>query len=246
MTISRSDRATLSSDPPARVARFDRLERAVHWCNATLFGVVMLTGAALYAGPLSTLVGRRELVRTLHVYAGLGLPLPLLAGVLLRSGRQLRADLRTLNRWIPDDFRWLRTRGRDPRIRLGKFNPGQKLNATFIGAVIVVMLATGSIMHWFGPFPNDWRTGATFVHDWFAIALFFVVLGHIWIALADPVALRGMTGGSVTGAWARTHRPRWYDEVTGVNGGTGVNGVNTASDATTDDHARAEVAPGDR
>ena len=71
-------------------------------------------------------------------------------------------------------------------------------------------------------------------------------LADLVLALADPVALRGMTGGSVTGAWARTHRPRWYDEVTGVNGGTGVNGVNTASDATTDDHAPAEVAPGDR
>ena len=30
--------------------RFDRVERTVHWVNATLVGVLMLTGAALYAG----------------------------------------------------------------------------------------------------------------------------------------------------------------------------------------------------
>lgn len=214
------------------MTRFDRLERMVHWCNATLFAVLLLTGAALYAGPLSTLVGRRELVRTLHVYTGLALPVPLLAGVLVRNGRRLRADLRELNRWIPDDFRWLRTRGRDSSVMLGKFNPGQKLNATFIGAAIVVMLATGSIMHWFGAFPNDWRTGATFVHDWFAIGLLFVVVGHIWLAVADPVALRGMTSGSVTVTWAKTHRPRWYAEI-------------TASRVTPDETA-AELAQGGR
>ena len=198
--------------------RFDRVERVVHWCNATLFGVLMLTGAALYAGPISTLVGRRELVRMIHVYSGLALPVPLLVGVCLRGGRRLRADVRALNRWIPDDSRWLLSFGRDTRVRLGKFNPGQKLNATFVAAVIVVMLATGSIMNWFNLFPTDYRTGAEFVHDWFALGLWLVVIGHVWLAFSDPVALHGMTGGSVTASWARRHRPRWYDEVSG--GGT--------------------------
>ena len=40
--------------------RFDRVERTLHWVNATLFGILMLTGAALYAGPISTLVGNRR------------------------------------------------------------------------------------------------------------------------------------------------------------------------------------------
>src|SRR5581483_11094856 len=93
------ERAPTSADATtdvldAPVVRFDRVERVVHWCNATLFGVLMLTGAALYAGPISTLVGRRELVRTIHVYSGLALPVPLLVGLCLRAGRQLRADVR--------------------------------------------------------------------------------------------------------------------------------------------------------
>jgi formate dehydrogenase subunit gamma len=105
---------------------------------------------------------------------------------------------------------------------------------------MVVMLATGSIMHWFDPFPNDWRTGATFVHDWFAIALWLVVIGHIWLAFGDRDALHGMTRGSVTAKWAQLHRPRWYDEITGT----------TTDAAPADPGARSETlagsAPGDR
>ena len=51
------------------------------------------------------------------------------------------------------------------------------------------MLATGSIMHWFDPFPLDWRTGATFVHDWFALGIWVAVLGHIFFALRDGDAI---------------------------------------------------------
>jgi formate dehydrogenase subunit gamma len=204
-------------EPPGdRIPRFDRTERVVHWCNAILFLTLLATGAALYAGPLSTLVGRRVLVKTIHVYAGLLLPIPVLLGIALRSGAQLRADLHRLGRWDTQDKLWWRRRA---RAQLGKFNPGQKLNATFVGASIVVMLGTGAIMRWFEPFPDDWRTGATFVHDWFAIALFVVIAGHILLGLADPEARRSITRGWVSAAWARAHRPRWYEEVSNGSGG---------------------------
>jgi len=194
--------------------RFDRLERTVHWTTAALFFTVMLTGAALYAGPISALVGRRELVRTLHVVAGLGLPVPLLVGLLGRRGANLRADLGRINRWIPDDRVWLRRRTRD-RARLGKFNAGQKLNATFLGAAIVLMLGTGIMMKWFESFPLSWRTGATFVHDWVALGVWIAVIGHIVFAMRDPEALASMRGGKISARWARTKRPRWYEETTG-------------------------------
>jgi formate dehydrogenase subunit gamma len=194
--------------------RFDRLERTVHWVTAALFFTVMFTGAALYAGPISALVGRRELVRTLHVVAGLGLPVPLLVGLLGRRGANLRADLGRINRWIPDDRVWLRGRTRD-RARLGKFNAGQKLNATFLGAAIVLMLGTGIMMKWFESFPLSWRTGATFVHDWVALGVWIAVIGHIVFAMRDPEALASMRRGKISARWARTKRPRWYEETTG-------------------------------
>lgn len=197
---------------PGRVPRFDRTERIVHWCNATLFLILLGTGFTLYAGPLSELVGRREMVKTIHVYSGLLLPIPVITGILLRSGRGLRADLRRLNRWDPRDRGWWFPRTR-PRVKLGKFNPGQKLNAAFIGSAIVVMLMTGSIMRWPDSFSNAWRTGATFVHDWFAIFVLFSTVAHITLALGDRDALRAMVRGWIPASWALSKRPRWYAEV---------------------------------
>jgi formate dehydrogenase gamma subunit len=200
----------------AALHRFDLVERAVHWVNAVLFGVLLATAAALYVAPISAAVGRREVVKTIHVYAGLALPLPLLLGTIGRRwGRGLRADLGRLNRWIPDDRRWLGAKlRRRPLgdVRLGKFNPGQKINAAFTGGAIVVMLATGSIMRWYKPWPLRWRTGATFVHDWVATILVVAIAGHIYLALADSDSLGAMQRGTISRAWARRHAPRWLEE----------------------------------
>jgi formate dehydrogenase subunit gamma len=200
--------------PPLELARFDRVERAAHWSTASLFGVLMLTGAALYAGPISTLVGQREVVRTIHVSAGVLLPVPLLIGLVGRWGRALRRDLHRLGRFDDEDRRWLRRSTRDDA-RLGKFNPGQKLNASFLGAAIVVMLGTGIVLKWFSLFSLTTRTGATFVHDWVALGIWVAVLGHIMLAVRDPDALRGMLHGVVPARWARLQRPRWYEAETG-------------------------------
>jgi formate dehydrogenase subunit gamma len=204
---------TSRSEVPVELHRFDKAERIAHWANATLFLVCMATAAALYIGPLSAAVGRRELVRTIHVYAGLALPIPLIVAMVGRWGDGFRRDLTRLNRWTPDDIKWLRSWSREPLIRADKFNPGQKLNAAFTGGAIVLMLATGSIMHWFDPFPLSWRTGATFVHDWLAFFLFLTITGHILYALRDRDALRSMVSGSIPASWARSHAPRWYGEL---------------------------------
>lgn len=199
----------------ARLERFDVTEQALHWVNAGLFGVLIVTAAILYFGPLTALVGRRELVRYTHVVAGLALPFPLLAARLGPWRRAFVADVRALARFDDDDRRWLRSFGRAKGLRMGKFHPGQKLNAAFTLGAVVVMLGTGSVMHWFRLFPVDWRTGATFVHDWLAVTLAVVIAGHIKMALSDSDARRAMTEGWVPTIWARGHRPKWYEEMTG-------------------------------
>lgn len=195
------------------VVRFERPERWLHWTNATLFLLLLGTGMILYVGPLSALVGRRVLVKDAHVISGLLLPVPLLLAVVGPWRAALLRDFRRLARWSVDDSRWLRSAGRLGHTTMGKFNAGQKLNASFVLGCIPVMLATGSIMRWFEPFPLAWRTGATFVHDWLALALLAVIIGHIGKALAEPVALGAMLRGRVPAEHVRREQPGWWLEV---------------------------------
>jgi formate dehydrogenase subunit gamma len=157
----------------------------------------------------------------IHVYCGLALPAPLLISLAGSWGKGLRADLSRFNRWTPDDRRWLRLsfspgperKAGRAKLAIGKFNAGQKLNAVFVGATIVIMLATGVVMHWFNPWPLSWRTGATFVHEWLAITVFFVVLGHIAYALLNSAALRFMFKGTISRRWAQRHAAAWLEEI---------------------------------
>lgn len=214
----------------ATLDRFDRVERALHWVNAGLFLALIVTGALLYLAPLGALVGRRALVEDVHVYCGVALPFPLIAAVSGPWGRALRVDLRRFNRWTTADRLWLGTLTRGgggaarPRparagIDIGKFNPGQKLNAAFTAGAGLVMLGTGAIMRWYHPWPLDWRSGATFVHDWLALGVGLVVVGHIGMALRDPDALGSMRTGRVPRAWAERHAPAWADGRDGGDGG---------------------------
>lgn len=201
---------TIVSD---RLLRFDRPERNVHWCTASLVGMCLLTAAALYVPGIAALVGRREVVKDIHVIAGLAIPLPFL---IVRLGpwlSSLAADVRRLNRFDDEDRRWLRSVGRDPFVSNGKFNAGQKLNAAFTLGALLLLLTTGSIMKWFGPFPLTWRTGATFVHDWTAFTLLIVLIGHVAKAFGDREALGAMRHGTVSRRWASKKAPRWLVEM---------------------------------
>ena len=198
------------------LVRFDAAERAAHWLLAVMFLVLLFTGAALYLPSLVGLVGRHRLVERVHVDVGLALPLPLLVSLAGSWGKGLRADLRRLNRWSLDDRRWLACacHARVPRgLRTGKFNAGQKLNAAFLAGALLVMLMTGSVMHWEYYWPLSWRTGATVVHESLAYVLVVVVAGHIIMALAHPPALRSMLAGRVSRRWAERHAPAWLEEM---------------------------------
>jgi len=193
--------------------RFTFAERWVHRCTAVLLGLCLLTAAMLYVGPLSELVGRRTVVRAVHVYAGIALPVPVIVGYLSRAFRQ---DVRRMNRFAPSDWAWLRDRQRrNGRLPVGKFNAGQKLNASFTIGAILVMLGTGLLMRYGHAWPLSLRTGATLVHDWLAYGVAAVALGHLWMAQRDPVARQGMRTGSVPLEWARREHPGWAAETQG-------------------------------
>ncbi|MGH9919454.1 MAG: cytochrome b/b6 domain-containing protein [Nitrososphaerales archaeon] len=198
---------------PRHVLRFDRVERAAHWTNALLFGILMATALPLYFVQIENIVGRRALIAEIHLWSGVALPIPLIVSLAGPWGARLRHDVRRFNIWTTAELRWLWSFGRRKLREPDKFNPGQKLNALFTAGAIVVMLGTGSILKWFRFFPVGWRTGATFVHDVVAAAVFVVVFGHIAFALTHRDALRSMFKGWVTETWANNHAKGWSEEL---------------------------------
>jgi formate dehydrogenase subunit gamma len=201
---------------PARsslLLRFTRPVRWVHGVTGVLLIVCILTAAVLYNASLAVLVGNRYIVEQIHVYCGFALPVPLLVGLVSRS---YRMDLSRLNRFSPLDWQWLRSKSRrDGRIAVGKFNAGQKLNAALSAGAIAALLTTGTVMYFTNLTRLSWRSGATFVHDWFSLALGLLVVGHILFAVRDPDAMYGMRSGLVPLRWARREHAAWAAELTG-------------------------------
>ena len=220
-----------------RLLRFDRVQRAAHWANAGLFGVLVLTALPLYFPSVERAVGRHVLVASVHVWAGIAWPLPLLVSLLGPWGARMRRDVRRFNRWTRAELAWLRRfvlasrsasrsgsgsgsgpgsgSGSGGGLEMDKFSPGQKLHAVFVGGAMAVFFGTGVVMKWFGLFPVEWRTGATFVHEVLAFLIVVVVAGHVFLALVRRDALRSMVQGWVTLAWAQRHAPGWAREELG-------------------------------
>ena len=195
--------------------RFSASVRAVHWSTTVLMAVCVATAAVLYNGSIAVHVGYRHTIELIHVYCGFALPVPMFLGLVWNAYRR---DVGLLNRFSADDWKWLRSKSRrDGTIKVGKFNAGQKLNAAITAGSILVLLGSGLVMY----FPNwtrlSWRAGATFVHDWFALGLGLLLLGHISYAIKDAEARRGMRTGVVSAGWAQREHAAWAEDVDGTH-----------------------------
>src|SRR3954447_16303353 len=196
--------------PADRLPRFTVVERWVHRSTAALLRVLFATGLTLYYAPLSVLISRRELVETTHIAAGLLLPLPLVAGLLVSP--ELRHDLRVLGGLTRVDRMWLRRSDRrTARLPVGKFNGGQKLAAATMAGSGLVLLATGLLL--LAPVRLDLsdgvREGATITHDLFTFGLLVLLTGHAWLALSHPEARQALRTGSVDRGYAESQHPEW-------------------------------------
>jgi formate dehydrogenase subunit gamma len=187
--------------------RFAPSARLVHRATAVLGITCLATAAVLYLEPIAELVGRHGLVVDVHVWSGLALPVPALLGWFSRAAR---TDYRLLNRWGPVDRDWLRRRDRRTAgLPVGKFNAGQKLNASLSTGGGLVLIGTGVVLYFGKRWPLDLRIGATFVHDWTAFAVLVLVVGHLYLATRDEDARRGMRTGRVPVGWALREHPAW-------------------------------------
>jgi formate dehydrogenase subunit gamma len=192
--------------------RFDAVERFVHWSTAILMLELIATGAILYIPSIALVVGHRGIVEGIHVYSGLGLLLPLIIGVVGPWRERLLRDLRRFDRWSPADWDWFHRKEHRSGKPPGKFNGGQKAGATLVGAGMVVMLVTGTLMRFAPASWINWQQGATLVHDVGFIAIGIGSAGHIYYALNHADQLKAMFTGRISRTWATKHTPAWVEE----------------------------------
>lgn len=196
-------------EPGEEMLRFTAAERWLHRSVSALMLTAIASAACLYVPQLAELVGRRRQVVIVHEWSGVLLPLPLALGLFFRA---VRVDLGRLNRFGPHDRGWVRRavwHGTAEAGPSGKFNAGQKLYAAVIAGATLVMLGTG-LMMWFPYLVSlRLRTGAAFVHDWLALFIGLLVLGHVRMAMLDPEARAGLRTGRVSRAWARARHELW-------------------------------------
>src|SRR5437870_1947864 len=128
-----------------RLPRFTRTERAVHWVHAAAFVVLLATGLALYLPSLAELLGRRPLLKSIHVYTAAAWVVALVLVVAVGDRNSLRATLREIDLFDRDDRDWLRRR-HPPQ---GRLNAGQKVNA-ILTAVFALLFAVTGVLLWYG------------------------------------------------------------------------------------------------
>ena len=191
------------------VLRFSRTERIFHWVNAAFFYALLASGLVLYLPSLEVAVGRRALVKDIHFWTGVAWPLALLLIALLGNTRSLLRTAGEIDRFDGDDLRWLARRQPAPQ---GRFNAGQKLNATLTAAFTVLFVVSGLLL-WLGERDTNFRFASTVVlHDGLAFAALALLVGHLYLAVIHPAtrhALRGMTVGTVSEEWADHHHSKW-------------------------------------
>jgi len=196
-----------------QLARFDLVERLVHWSTAIMMLTLIVTGAILYLPALALRVGHRGLIENIHVITGLSLLGPLVLGVVGPWRKRLIKDLRRFDRWGASDFDWFKSGARRSGLPRDKFNGGQKIEAAFLGAAMVAALVTGVIMRFAPSSWITWATGATLVHDALFFAIAAAVIVHISFALSRPDQLVSMVNGRISRAWAKEHAGAWVSEV---------------------------------
>lgn len=198
----------------ATVLRFNRTERAVHWVHGAAFVVALLSGLALFFGPLEALIGHRFGLRATHIGAGLVFALAPCAIARLGDWRSIQRDFAEAQWWNPGDqrffSRWLSGDTSD----IGRFNAGQKTNMIFTLAATIFFLISGAIMWQYFHFDAEMVKNAGLIHDSLTFAILVVWLGHLWFALGNPrtrPSMRGMLTGRVDRAWASRLHGRWLE-----------------------------------
>ena len=192
--------------------------RFLHWSVALFFILSLLTGFAIYSPWLyrwlAPLFGGGPMTRLLHPWFGLLFDVALFFQFLNWFASM---------RWTASDRRWMRRvkayTTNEQKVEtedVGFFNGGQKVYFWAIVVSAVLFLITGLLL-WFDDLVPRWSVAVSYVvHDLAALVMLGGFIIHVYEGTAAaPGTFQSMTDGTVSEAWAWTHHPAWYAEVTG-------------------------------
>jgi len=193
--------------------------RFLHWMYGIFFFLALLSGFGIYLPWIfrwfTPLFGGGAMTRLLHPWFGLGF--------VFFFGLQA-LNWAVAMAWRPGDSRWMKrlpsyvtNRDSVEPADVGFFNGGQKLMFWEIVCGCVAYVITGFIMWFPGVFGRGAIVAVSYViHDISALIMLAGIFIHIYLStIGEPGTMQAMTRGTVSEAWAWTHHPAWYKEVTG-------------------------------
>ena len=202
------------------IRRFSRLEIFLHWCQATPYIVLFVTGATILLQRVFAVeYFPHRALSLLHRTAGVVLALfaaqVLITALFSGRFRTLWSMLLDCLSWRPRDFIWMVKIPLNmvwPRITLppvGRFNPGEKLHLLFLSFAVPGFVITGFMI-----MAVPTALGSWVVHTLlFLPACGFICL-HLFLSLVNPStrqALGGIFTGYVPIDYASAHHPLWAD-----------------------------------
>jgi formate dehydrogenase subunit gamma len=192
--------------------------RFLHWMVGIFFFLALLSGFGIYLPWIfrffTPIFGGGAMTRFLHPWFGLAFVFFFALQVINWLG---------VMRWTPADSRWMKNIGGYVRNEeameppdVGFFNAGQKAQFWEIVGGCIAYVITGLIM-WFPEIFGRVLVSISYViHDISALIMLFGIFFHVYLStFGEPGTIEAMTRGTVSRAWAWTHHPAWYKEVTG-------------------------------
>jgi len=199
-----------------RIVRHTLATRAMHWLVGTSFILSFLSGMPIWTpifGWMAPLFGGLAVCRWLHPFMGVLFSVGLL-WMAASWWSQMRMSAND-TKWLSPAYfaKYLRFESTDPET--GKYNGGQK--ALFWMALLggAALLLSGIVLWFPSVMPQGLREVSWILHDVAFIAFFLLVIGHVYLAIAEPGTFESMVDGTVSKPWAKLHHPRWYRDVTG-------------------------------
>lgn len=198
------------------IDRFSTYERVLHWFVTASFFTLVFSGLGLYS---------RLFTGYFNLFGGghNAIPVHKIAGVLFFCSSLLLFlnNKSKITIFDEDDKEWIRLRGgylsqEEVHLNVGKFNPGQKMFALFIGIATIILGVTGIFIWLPQTFPRILVQFSLMLHGMMFVAAIMFAVVHVYLAtIGNPGTLESMLWGKVSRNWAKHHHPKWYKEVTG-------------------------------